>query len=30
CVLAVLDYKAVPLRYNKKARYNGKYNHGSN
>ena len=30
CTLAVLDYKSVPLRYNKKARYNGSYNHGSN
>ncbi|PQK21713.1 phage tail protein, partial [Escherichia coli] len=30
CLLAVLDYKSVPIRYNSKARYNGKYNHGSN
>lgn len=30
CHLAVLDYKASPIRYNNKARYNGTYNHGSN
>lgn len=30
CTLAVLDYKAVPIRYNNKVRYNGSYNHGSN
>lgn len=29
CILAVLDYKAVPIRYNNKVRYNGQYNHGS-
>lgn len=29
CVLAVLDYKAVPIRYNNKVRYDGSYNHGS-
>lgn len=29
CTLAVLDYKAAPIRYNNKATYNGKYNHGS-
>lgn len=29
CVLAVLDYKATPIRYNNKATYNGAYNHGS-
>lgn len=29
CVLAVLDYKAAPIRYNNKATYNGDYNHGS-
>lgn len=29
CVLAVLDYKAAPIRYNNKATYNGAYNHGS-
>lgn len=29
CTLAVLDYKAVPIRYNNKVRYNGQYNHGS-
>lgn len=29
CMLAVLDYKAAPIRYNNKARYNGDYNHGS-
>ncbi|THA21173.1 phage tail protein [Histophilus somni] len=29
CQLAVLDYKAAPIRYNNKARYNGQYNHGS-
>lgn len=29
CVLAVLDYKAVPIRYNNKVRYDGQYNHGS-
>lgn len=29
CVLAVLDYKAAPILYNNKARYNGQYNHGS-
>lgn len=29
CVLAVLDYKAVAIRYNNKVRYNGNYNHGS-
>ncbi|MGX2974733.1 phage tail protein [Ursidibacter arcticus] len=30
CVLAVLDYKAAPILYNNKARYNRQYNHGSN
>lgn len=30
CVLAVLDYKAAPIRYNNKVTYNGAYNHGSN
>lgn len=29
CSLAVLDYKAVPIRYNNKVTYNGAYNHGS-
>lgn len=29
CQLAVLDYKAAPIRYNRKATYNGAYNHGS-
>lgn len=29
CSLAVLDYKAAPIRYNNKATYNGTYNHGS-
>lgn len=29
CLLAVLDYKAAPIRYNNKATYNGAYNHGS-
>lgn len=29
CTLAVLDYKAAPIRYNNKATYNGAYNHGS-
>lgn len=29
CTLAVLDYKAVPIRYNNKVRYDGNYNHGS-
>lgn len=29
CLLAVLDYKAAPIRYNNKAIYNGAYNHGS-
>ncbi|TRC69619.1 phage tail protein, partial [Mannheimia haemolytica] len=29
CSLAVLDYKADPIRYNNKATYNGTYNHGS-
>lgn len=29
CILAVLDYKAAPIRYNNKARYAGQYNHGS-
>lgn len=29
CVLAVLDYKAAPIRYNNKAKYDGSYNHGS-
>lgn len=29
CILAVLDYKATPIRYNNKATYNGAYNHGS-
>lgn len=29
CILAVLDYKAVPIRYNNKVKYDGKYNHGS-
>lgn len=30
CMLAVLDYKASPIRYNNKAKYDGTYNHGSN
>lgn len=29
CILAVLDYKAVQIRYNNKVRYNAQYNHGS-
>lgn len=29
CELAVLDYKAAPIRYNRKATYNGSYNHGA-
>ena len=29
CTLATLDYKAVPIRYNNKVRYDGSYNHGS-
>lgn len=29
CILATLDYKAVPVRYNNKARYDSSYNHGS-
>ncbi len=29
CLLAVLDYKAVPVLYNNRATYNGAYNHGS-
>ncbi|MDP8080257.1 phage tail protein [Phocoenobacter skyensis] len=29
CILAVFDYKAAPVLYNNKARYNGNYNHGS-
>ena len=29
CLLAVLDYKAAPIRYNKRAKYDGSYNHGS-
>ncbi|KMK51949.1 tail fiber protein [[Actinobacillus] muris] len=29
CVLAVLDYKAVPILYNNKVRYDGSYNHGA-
>ena len=29
CTLAVLDYKANPIRYNNKITYNGTYNHGS-
>lgn len=29
CTLAVLDYKANPIRYNNKTTYNGTYNHGS-
>lgn len=29
CVLAVLDYKSTPIRYNNKVTYNGVYNHGA-
>lgn len=29
CLLGILDYKATPVLYNNKARYDGQYNHGS-
>lgn len=29
CILAVLDYRAVQFRYNRKITYNGQYNYGS-